>query len=224
MSIFSFKPLKHILSNSVSDSFESVDVFDDTAEDCPYWEIQRNEALEVITSLYLLWDKSWSDTKTALGVLQLSESGLRRLNFYESEQKKSIISALAKLLVAWETNDQSAFSTAVLILAREFRPSLPYVEYEPNENFTLNSSQLSLLRYYLRAIADIFKTSISDLQTLSQNKIDFNTNALSESAAESLIRDQLGLSFFDFIDFGDDPKFNSGYYPELLQLSAEFNL
>ena len=194
---------------------------DESVSETPFWEVQRTEALEILTYIFETWNASWENTKHALGDLNLSESGLRRLNFYENEQKKEIISLLAKILVCFERGDDFSFSNHLISLAKELRPSLPYVEYDPEENFSLTPYQLAQLRNFMQSEAISLKSSVSELQSLARKRI-LSENILTESNAEQLIREKLGLTYFDFVEFKEEPEFSDGYYPELLQESIDF--
>lgn len=183
----------------------------------PFWEVQRSEALEILTNLYSHWSTAWGSTKSSFGDLDLSKSTLARINFYESEQQKAILSLLAKTLVAWERSDETAFSESVVSLAKEFRPSYAYLEADPEETFSLTDFQLSRLRSFITNESVVLKDSVRELQLMAWRKIDFGDNILSEAAAETLIRERLGLTYFDFVDSTTTPEFSSGYYPALLQ-------
>ncbi|MBQ3430723.1 hypothetical protein IJG20_01300 [Candidatus Saccharibacteria bacterium] len=190
-----------------------------SVDERPFWEIQRAEALEVLTNLYNHWRNSWNNTKASLGDLNLSSSLRSRINFYEAEQQKAILSLLSKILVAWEKYDEVAFSENILALAKEFRPSYAYLENDPEEgaSFQLTESQLSILRNFISTEATVLKDSVRELQLMSWKKIDFGDNTLTESAAEALLRERLGLIYFDFVEGNETPEFSSGYYPALLQ-------
>ena len=197
----------------------------ESALETPFWEVQRGEALQVLTTFYSSWQDLWTATKRALGPVNLSEDGRRRLEFYESEQQKTILRLLASTLVAWEKDDQSAFSAAIFDLARELRPSLTHFETSETEPFSLTPAQSELLKHYTRAEATSLKSAITELQRLAWRKFEFGDKALSPSLAEALIRERLGLSNFDFLDFATEPEFNArGFLPALLQESADFGL
>lgn len=181
----------------------------------------RESALSLLASFFEAWQSSWKATKNTFPDLALSESSLRRLNFYESEQKKSIISSLASILSAWENTDSLAFSREILSLARELRPSLAYFESDEGDNFTLSESQLSRLHLYMESVATSLKSTVSALQALTP-ALDPDESPLTPHSAETLLREKLGLSFFDFIDFDSEPRFRNGYFPELLQDSSDF--
>lgn len=182
----------------------------------------RAEALDILAYLFETWQASWNGTKRVLGDLNLSESSLRRLNFYETEQKKAVITLLSKLLVAWEGKNPYELAKILPELAKELRPSLPYVEYDPKDHFILNSAQLALLRAYLHSEASALKESIHELEKLTPEIPASIEKPLTETTAETLLREKLGLTFFDFVEFSEEPDFKDGYYPELLQESAEF--
>ena len=196
-----------------------------TASETPFWEVQRSEALQVLTTFYSSWQDLWSATKRALGPVQLTEDGRYRLEYYESEQQKTVISLLAKALVAWEKDDQPTFSAAIFDLAHELRPSLTHFETSETETFSLTPFQNELLKNYTRAEATSLKSTITELQRLAWRKFEFGDKVLSQTNAEALIKERLGLSNFDFLDFSQEPEFNAhGFLPALLQESADFGL
>ena len=79
-------------------SINFTEIEDDTSSETPFWEIQRAEALEIITRFYSSWQVLWESTRLSFGDLGLSEEGLRRLIYYENEQKKTVINLLAEML------------------------------------------------------------------------------------------------------------------------------
>ena len=201
------------------------EIEDETASETPFWETQRAEALQVLTTFYSSWQALWQGTRNALGNLSLSENGKSRLAFYENEQKHTVIHLLASILVAWEKDDDSAFSEAVLNLARELRPSLTHFETDIDENFSLTPAQLAILKTFTSREAVYLKNAVTELQHLSWHKFEFGDKVLSLSAAQKLIEEKLHLTYFDFLDFDENPEFNAhGFLPELLQDSADFGL
>ena len=202
------------------------EIEDQSTSETPFWEVQRGEALQVLTTFYSSWQDLWTATKRTLGPVTLSEDGRRRLEYYESEQQKTVLKLLASTLVAWEKDDQSAFSAAVIALARELRPSLTHFETSDTEQpFALTPFQTELLKNYTRSEATSLKSTITELQRLAWRKFEFGDKVLSPSLAEALIRERLGLSNFDFLDFKSEPEFNAhGFLPALLQESADFGL
>ena len=201
------------------------EIENEAQNETPFWEVQRGEALQVLTTFYSSWQDLWTATKRALGPVSLSEDGRRRLEYYESEQQKTALKLLANTLVAWEKDDQPAFSAAVIALARELRPSLTHFETSDTEPFTLTPFQAELLKNYTRSEAISLKSTITELQRLAWRKFEFGDKVLSPSLAEALIRERLGLSNFDFLDFKNEPEFNAhGFLPALLQESADFGL
>ncbi|MBR3320279.1 hypothetical protein IKG20_03180 [Candidatus Saccharibacteria bacterium] len=204
-------------------NFEEIE--DETALETPFWEIQRSEALQVLTTFYSSWQALWTGAKRSLGPVIISDSARRRLEYYESEQSKTVIKLLSASLVAWEKVDKAAFSNAVLELARELRPSLLHFETNENESFSLNSFQSEILKTYTQSIATTLKSSVAELQRLAWHKFEFGDKVITESNAESLIREKLGLSYFEFLDFKTEPEFNAhGFFPALLQDAADFGL
>ncbi len=187
----------------------------------PFWEVQRQEALDLISNLFTHWQESWKNVNLSLRNFHLSESNLRRVNFYETEQKKEILSILSKILTAWENSEEEKFSENILALAKELRPSYPYVEYEPGEKIVLSEENLKVLREYVENEANFLKETIKELQHLSWKKIELPGEKLTETVAESLLKEKLGLTYFDFIDTESTPVFNNGYYPALLQESTD---
>ena len=208
--------------NKISVNFTEVE--DESASETPFWEVQRNEALEIITTFFSSWQTLWQGTKLSLGDLNLSEEGNRRLIYYENEQKRTVIHFLAEILVAWEKDDGARFSIAILNLARELRPSLTHFETDINDNFALKPSDLQVLKNYTTNEAAALKSAIEELQRLSWHKFEFGDKVLSIPAAEALIEHKLNLSYFDFMEFNTDPNFASGFLPELLQEETDFGL
>ncbi len=204
-------------------SINFTEIEDDTSSETPFWEIQRAEALEIITRFYSSWQVLWESTRLSFGDLGLSEEGLRRLIYYENEQKKTVINLLAEMLVAWEKDDQIDFSAAVLCLAKELRPSLTHFETTESESFTLTPEQLERLKVYTKNEANSLKTAIEDLQRLSWHKFEFGDKVLTVPIAESLIKEKLNISSLEYLDFATEPEFNAhGFFPALLQESTDF--
>ncbi|MBR2695804.1 hypothetical protein IKE86_02770 [Candidatus Saccharibacteria bacterium] len=194
------------------------------ASETPFWEVQRSEALNIITTFFRTWQTLWTGTKQALGDLHLSEESLRRLHYYENEQQQTILNLLASILVAWEKDSGADFSTAVLSLAKELRPSLMHFETDLDDNFALNQAQLQLLKHFTAREAAYLKSAVEDLQRLSWHKFEFGDKALSHSNAVALIKEQLHLTYFEFLDTSTEPTFKNGFLPELLQDSVDFGL
>ena len=198
-----------------------------------FYQDPRERALDILQFIYEAWASSWQETLAKLGKLNLPEAVLHRLNFYDNEQRHSIVSCLARLLVTWESADKAGFSSAVSALAHELRPSFASLGAE--EGIILEPTQLSLLRRYLSRISGILKSSIAELAALpapadhvqntssAQNSANLSqpTKPLDFTAAESLLRERLGLSFFDFLEFSEEPTFGNGYFPALLQDSID---
>ncbi len=217
--------MPHFLSRKhkkLSINFSEID--DGTISETPFWEVQRSEALEIITTFFTSWQSLWQSTKLSLGNLNLSEESNRRLIYYENEQKRTVVHLLAEILVAWEKDDGTNFSNAVVNLAKELRPSVTHFETDSNENFVLTPAALQILKIYTTREALTLKNAIEKLQQLSWHKFEFGDKVLTISTAEALIEEQLHLTYFDFLDFNTDPEFASGFLPELLQDSADFGL
>lgn len=196
----------------------------ETASETPFWETQRNEALEIITTFFNNWQALWQGTKQAIGNLNLSEESLRRLRYYETEQQKTVISLLADTLIAWEKDNGAGFSTAVLSLAKELRPSLMHFETDVTDTFSLGARELQILKQTTTRTAAYLKSSIEELQRLSWHKFEFGDKVLTHSLAVSLIEERLHLTYFEFLDMNTEPEFKNGFLPELLQDSADFGL
>ena len=191
----------------------------------PFWEVQRNEVLRVLTTFYSSWQDLWTTTKRTLDPIYLSDEDLHHLEFYESEQQKTVIKLLADALVAWEKDDQTAFSATIFNLAHELRPSLMHFETSTAESFSLSPSQTINLKEYTKSEAASLKSTIAELQRLAWRKFEFGDKVLSPSLAEALIKERLGISNFEFLDFSAEPQFNTrGFLPALLQESADFDL
>lgn len=191
-----------------------------------FQESQRREALEVLASFFEGWLASWRETKLSLNLPLLSESAKNSLLVYESDQASSAVSLLAAILSAWDSNNSPEFAKSVVALARELRPSLPYIEFDPEEHFILSPAQLSRLRLFIESTGERLKETIRTLEKLSGEKFSFSINPLSPEKAESLLRERLHLPFFgDFLDFTSEPSAaSSDAFPALLAASAEFDL
>jgi len=217
--------MPHFLSRKrkkISINFSEIE--DEPISETPFWEVQRSEALEIITTFFSSWQALWQNTKFSLGNLNLSEESNRRLTYYENEQKRTVVHLLAEILVAWEKDDGSSFSSAVLNLAKELRPSVTHFETDINDNFVLTPTALQILKIYTAREAIALKNAIEKLQRLSWHKFEFGDKVLTISTAEALIEEKLHLTYLDFLDFNTDPDFASGFLPELLHDSAEFGL
>ena len=183
-------------------------------------EVQRDEALDVLLPLYENWWKAWTETKANLGDLNLSKEDLRRIDFYETEQRKSVISLLADILVDWEAENTGKFGVDFVELAKEMRPSLPYIEYD-SSRFELSSVQLLKLRNFMLKEGKAVKDAILELQNLSWKKFDFGDSKIKKDAAERLLEERLGITWFEFLDFKGDVEFTDGYFPALLQQATD---
>lgn len=184
-------------------------------------EEQRDEALDVLIPLYKEWWDNWLKVKNALGELKLSKEGFRRLDFYETEQRKSVISIMASILVDWEKDEMAKFGEDVVKLAKEMRPSLPYVEYSEGEEFELSLEQIGKLRSFMSFQAKKVKDAVIELQNLSWKKFEFKDAALTQKAAEELLEERLGITWFEFLDFNGEVEFTDGYFPALLQQATD---
>ena len=184
-------------------------------------EEQRDEALDVLIPLYKEWWDNWLNVKNALGELKLSKEGFRRLDFYETEQRKSVISIMASILVDWERDEMTKFGEDVVKLAKEMRPSLPYVEYSEGEEFELSLEQIGKLRSFMSFQAKKVKDAVIELQNLSWKKFEFKDAALTQKAAEELLEERLGITWFEFLDFNGEVEYTDGYFPALLQQATD---
>ena len=188
-------------------------------------DTERADLVELLAGFYTTWNSRYLDTKNKLGPLNLSNSNQRRLDFYESEQKTAVLSILSNLLVAWEAGDYLAIKSHILNLAKEIRPSLAYFERDPSDAFSLTETQLTLLRVYLNYAAADLKSLNNALNTFTNRRISIpEDRRLTPSLAELLLREKLGLSYFDFLEIDSEPEFSTGYYPALLQESVDFGL
>ena len=161
-------------------------------------EFQREEALNILASLFTSWATSWNHTSSGLYNLRLSESTKRRVRFYETEQKQAILSLLSSILVAWEGEDRDAFANSIILLAKELRPSLPYVELEPEETLALSPLDMYRLRSFVETMATLLKNTVADLENRSERRFHFNLPPLSLSQAQSLLEEKLNLHQLDF--------------------------
>ena len=163
-------------------------------------DFEREEALNLLCSLFTSWNSSWNNTAASLSSLNFSESTKRRIHFYETEQKQAILTLLASIFVAWDREDPATFSNSVVNLARELRPSLPYIELEPDESFILSPLDMSRLRSFVERSASLLKNTVSDLKTLSSRRFRFETTPLTNTNAEALLREKLNLPRLDLLD------------------------
>ena len=199
-------------------SIDFTEINNESAQETPFWELQRAEALKVITTFYTNWQALWQGTKNALGPLKLSENGKDRLNYYENEQKQTVIHLLAEILIAWEKDDSTDFSNAVVKLARELRPSLIQFENDATEDFAITPSQLALIKNFSARETYYLKLALNNLQKLSWYKFEFGDNVIS-------IKESLGIPSFDYLDFSTEPDFHPhGFFPALLQEADELGL
>lgn len=218
--------MPHFLSrNRKKFSINFSEIENEAGGEAPFWEVQRAEAIDILTTFFSSWQLSWQNTKNALTDLNLTAEDLRRLNFYEIEQKKTVLSLLAATLIAWEKDDSAEFANAVMSLARELRPSLNHFETSADNHLVLTAPQTKILKTYITSEAASLKSTITRLQQLSWHKLDFGDKVLNQKNAESLLKEKLNLTYFEFLDFNSEPEFNAhGFLPSLLQDSADFGL
>lgn len=206
----------------------------------------REKALEILCFIFEAWDSSWKNAKLSLGNLNLSEGITRRLTFFETEQRRTTLGFLARLFVAWDSENEADFSASVVSLASELRPAFWSLETDPEEGIMFSDSQASVLRFHSKQVAGILKSAVSDLKALPAKSAPAPRSAsfgfiaegnylvpapeptapedskpLTLERAETLIREKLGLSFFDFLEWNTEPDFHAGYFPALLQESTD---
>lgn len=226
MALFLFKPFLKFRYPKLKPH-----IFDELAEARPFEEVQREEALVQLADFFKTWQTSWEKTKSSLGIPPLSESAKNSLSLYESDQKNSVITLLSAVLVAWDSDNSPEFAKSIVALARELRPSLPYIEFDPDEHFCLSSAQLLILRHFIESNGEKLKEIVASLSKLSVEKISFtSTSPLTIEKAEALLREHLDLPYFNFLDFAFDSDTeiinddDTSSFPALLAASAEFNL
>lgn len=198
---------------------------DESVPEIPFWEIQRNEAVDILITFFSSWQADWARVKQNLGNLNFAPEDAERLDYYEAEQKKTALHHAAEMLAAWERDDEYSFSHAVYNLAKELRPSLYH--FEDGEAYTnaLNSHQRDMLRNFTGYEAQSLKATVANLQKLAWRKFEFGDKVITISSAERLLEEKLGLTYFEFLDFKEEPEFNGhGFFPALLQESTDFNL
>ncbi len=215
---FLFRPKKKFSIN-----FEEIG--DESVPEIPFWEVQRNEAVDILITFFSSWQADWERIKLSLGVLNLPEDDAERLDYYEKEQKKTALHYTAEALVAWEKDDSPAFSRAIYNLAKELRPSLYHFEDGEAYANALNENQRQMLKNFTLYEAQSLKATVANLQKLAWHKFEFGDKVITVHAAESLLEEKLGLTYFEFLDFKEEPEFNAhGFYPALLQEATDFNL
>ncbi len=197
MAFFSLKNYKinpfKLKSKASTSVIQTPDFDADSIED-----FQREEAIELLATLYTTWANSWNYTSASLTSLNLSPEAKQRLQYCENEQKAAILSLLASLLVAWDNEDKVAFTDSILDLAKELRPTIPYSELENEKNIVLSPLDFSRLRHFIDHTANLLKSTVSDLKTLSSNRFRFQSAPLSLANAEALLREKLNLNYLDF--------------------------
>lgn len=215
---FLFRPKKKFSIN-----FEELG--EESVPEIPFWEVQRNEAADILVTFFSSWQADWSRIKLFLGSLNISSDDAERLDYYEREQKKTALHHIAEALVAWEKDDSNAFSLAIYNLAKELRPSIYH--FEDGEAYTraLTENQRHMLKNFTLYEAQSLKATVATLQKLAWHKFEFGDKVISVSAAEALLEEKLGLTYYEFLDFKEEPEFNAhGFFPALLQESTDFNL
>ncbi|MBR2587081.1 hypothetical protein IKE71_01755 [Candidatus Saccharibacteria bacterium] len=218
--------MPHFLyKNRKSFSVNFEEIANEQASEPPFWEIQRGEVVDILTTFFTSWQASWQSTGRSLGNLNLTSEDLSRLNYYEHEQKSTVLHLLAEILVAWEKDDNEAFSESVLKLARELRPYLNYFEPSDSAALVLTPSQTVILKNFTRSESASLKTTIESLQRLAWHKLEFGDKVLTVPDAESLLAGKLGLSHLAFLDFELEPDSRTDTpLHALLQPSAELEL
>lgn len=167
---------------------------------------QRSEIVQKLAILYWNWNIRWENTRRGLGDLGLSEYGLKQIEFYEREQKRDVISRLAELLLDWEHSDFEKLKMDMIALASSMKPSIPYVEYT-DDKLQLDLDQVERIKAYARDQATSVKECMSDLLNVEHRRFDICDSNLSLDMAESLLRVELGVTIFDFIESAEEFDF-----------------
>ncbi len=160
---------------------------------------QRSEIVQRLAILYWNWNIRWENARKSLGDLHLSEYGLKQIEFYEREQKRDVVSILASLLLDWEYSDFEKLKIDMITLASGMKPSIPYVEYT-DDKLQLNQDQVEKIKTYAREQATSVKQCMSDLLSPERRRFDICDSNLTSEMAESLLRVELGVTIFDFIE------------------------
>ncbi len=167
---------------------------------------QRGEIVQRLAILYWNWNIRWENARKGLGDLNLSEYGLKQIEFYEREQKRDVISRLAELLLDWEHNNFEKLKMDMIALASSMKPSIPYVEYT-DDKLQLNQDQVERIKVYAHEQATSVKECMNDLLKPEKRRFDICESNMSLDMAESLLRVELGVTIFDFIEPGEEFSF-----------------
>ncbi|MBQ6510716.1 hypothetical protein IJI94_02000 [Candidatus Saccharibacteria bacterium] len=160
---------------------------------------QRSEILQRLAILYWNWNIRWKNARDGLGDLHLSEYGLKQIEFYEREQRRDVVSRLSELLLDWEHSNFEKLKLDMIALASNMKPSIPYVEYS-DDKLQLNQDQVDRIKAYAHDQATSVKECMSDLLKPENRRFDICDSNLSFDMAESLLRVELGVTVFDFIE------------------------
>ena len=87
----------------------------------------------------------------------------------------------------------------MIALASNMKPSIPYVEYS-DDKLQLNQDQVDRIKAYAHDQATSVKECMSDLLKPENRRFDICDSNLSFDMAESLLRVELGVTVFDFIE------------------------
>lgn len=167
---------------------------------------QRSEIVQRLAILYWSWSIRWENARRGLGDLHLSEYGLKQIEFYEREQRRDVISRLAELLLDWEHSNFDKLKMDMIALASNMKPSIPYVEYT-DDRLQLNQDQVERIKAYARDQATSVKECMSELLKIENRRFDICDSNLSLDMAESLLRVELGVTIFDFIEPSEEFDF-----------------
>lgn len=160
---------------------------------------QRSEIVQKLAILYWSWNIRWENARKSLGDLHLSDYGLKQIEFYEREQRRDVIARLAQLLLDWEHSNFEKLKFDMIALASNMKPSIPYVEYT-DDKLQLDQEQVDKIKLYAHEQATSVKQCMNELLSLENRRFDICDSNLSLDMAESLLRVELGVTIFDFIE------------------------
>lgn len=173
--------------------------FDDDDEIGRILTEQRNEIVQKLAILYWDWNLRWEETRHKMGDLAISKAGIAQIEFYEREQKREVVSLLAQLLVDWEHENDEELKLGMVKLAYAMRPSVPYVEYS-DDALRLTEEQVGVIKNYAKEQATSVKRCLWELTSAAERRFGAYESNLTIEMAESMMRSELGVTMFDFME------------------------